>query len=103
MLNQSMAAVTAEVTEEMLKLWREQILQCGDKQAAEIDMSDAMCEVTTKIIGRVAFGTRHWEADEVIFLLREMQKHAAAGLLDAPILWYVRMHASPGESWLATR
>ncbi|TVU46866.1 hypothetical protein EJB05_06438 [Eragrostis curvula] len=85
----SMSAVTKEVTEQRLKLWREQILQSGDRQAAEIDVDGAMFELSKEIICRVAFGTDHREADEVAFLLRELQKHASAAMLDPPILWYL--------------
>ncbi|GJN31599.1 hypothetical protein PR202_gn00118 [Eleusine coracana subsp. coracana] len=88
-LPQSMSAVTAEVTEQMLKLWHEQILQSSDGQSAEIDVNSAMCELTKQTISRVAFGTGHREAGEVNFLLHEMQKHASAGMLDSPILWHL--------------
>ncbi|XP_062209269.1 cytochrome P450 709B2-like [Phragmites australis] len=84
-----MSKVTAEVTEEMMELWRMQIQQSGDKQAAEIDMTHAFNDLTTKINGRVAFGTSHKEVKEIMALMREMQKHAATAMLDPPILWYL--------------
>ncbi|CAD6211313.1 unnamed protein product [Miscanthus lutarioriparius] len=85
----SMSAVTAEVTKQMMQQWREQIHQSGDKESAEIDMIHAFNDLTAKVNGRVAFGTSHWEVDEVIVLMREMQKLATAAMLDAPILWYL--------------
>jgi len=86
-----MSAVTAEVTKQMMQQWREQIHQSGDKESAEIDMIHAFNDLTAKVNGRVAFGTSHWEVDEVIVLMREMQKLATAAMLDAPILWYVTL------------
>ena len=54
-------------------------------------MIHAFNDLTAKVNGRVAFGTSHWEVDEVIVLMREMQKLATAAMLDAPILWYVTL------------
>ncbi|WVZ57055.1 hypothetical protein U9M48_007495 [Paspalum notatum var. saurae] len=87
----SMSAVTAEVTKRMMLQWRVQIHGSGDEQqaAAEIDMIHAFNDLTGKINGRVAFGTSHQEIEEVIALMREMQKLATAAMLDAPILWYL--------------
>ncbi|TVU46867.1 hypothetical protein EJB05_06439, partial [Eragrostis curvula] len=85
----SMSVVTEEVTEQMLKLWREQILQSSAMQAAEIDANDAMCKLSNEIISRVAFGTGHREANEVTYLLGELQKHTTAAMLDLPILWHL--------------
>ncbi|KAJ1296974.1 hypothetical protein BS78_01G342700 [Paspalum vaginatum] len=87
----SMSAVTAEVTKRMMQQWREQIRGSGDEQqaAAEIDMIHAFNDLTAKINGRVAFGTSHQDIEEVIALMRGMQKHATAAMLDAPILWYL--------------
>uniref|UniRef100_K4ABK5 Cytochrome P450 n=1 Tax=Setaria italica TaxID=4555 RepID=K4ABK5_SETIT len=86
---QSMSAVTAEVTKQMMQQWREQLGQSGGKEEAEIDMILAFNDLTAKINGRVAFGTSHEDVEEVIVLMREMQKHATAATLDAPILWYL--------------
>ncbi|XP_066388050.1 cytochrome P450 709B2-like [Miscanthus floridulus] len=85
----SMSAVTAEVTKQMMQRWREQIHQSGDKESAEIDMIHAFNDLTAKVNGRVAFGTSHREVEEVIVLMRDMQKLATAATLDAPILWYL--------------
>ncbi|XP_048537272.1 cytochrome P450 709B2-like [Triticum urartu] len=86
----SMSAVTAEVTRQMIQQWGEQIHQSNsDKKAAEIDMIHAFNDLTAKINGRVAFGTTHRDVEEVIVLMREMQKIATAAMLDAPILWYL--------------
>lgn len=90
----SMSAVTAEVTEQMMRQWREQMHHGGggDKRAddeIEIDMIHAFNDLTAKINGRVAFGTHHQEVEEVVALMREMQKLATAATLDAPILWYL--------------
>ncbi|CAL4939615.1 unnamed protein product [Urochloa decumbens] len=85
----SMSAVTAEVTKQMMQQWREQIDQSGGEEAAEIDMILAFNDLTSKINGRVAFGTSHEDVEEVIVLMREMQKLATAATLDAPILWYL--------------
>jgi PHYB activation tagged suppressor 1 len=82
-----MSAVTAEVTKLMMQQWREQVGQSGGKEEAEIDMILAFNDLTAKINGRVAFGTSHEDVEEVIVLMREMQKHATAATLDAPILW----------------
>ncbi|GJN07755.1 hypothetical protein PR202_ga25614 [Eleusine coracana subsp. coracana] len=81
--------IYAEVTEQMMKLWHEQILQSSDGQSTEIDVNCSMCELTKQTISRVAFGTGHREAGEVNFLLHQMQKHASAGMLDSPILWHL--------------
>jgi PHYB activation tagged suppressor 1 len=90
---QSMSAVTAEVTKQMMRQWREQIIiqGSGDKESAEIDMIHAFNDLTAKVNGRVAFGTSHRDVEEVIVLMREMQKLATAATLDAPILWYVTL------------
>ncbi|VAI41259.1 unnamed protein product [Triticum turgidum subsp. durum] len=86
----SMSAVTAEVTRQMIQQWGEQIHQSNsDKKAAEIDMIHAFNDLTANINGRVAFGTTHRDVEEVIVLMREMQKIATAAMLDAPILWYL--------------
>ncbi|XP_062215511.1 cytochrome P450 709B2-like [Phragmites australis] len=86
----SMSAVTAEVTEQMMQQWRDQMQQNGDKESAEtVDMTHAFNDLTTKINGRVAFGTSHQEVEEVVVLMREMQKLATAAMLDPPILWYL--------------
>nr|BAJ94885.1 predicted protein [Hordeum vulgare subsp. vulgare] len=86
----SMSAVTAEVTRQMVHQWREQIHQSNiDKKGVEIDMIHAFNDLTAKINGRVAFGTSHRDVEEVIVLMREMQKIATASTLDAPILWYL--------------
>ncbi|KAF8728797.1 hypothetical protein HU200_018076 [Digitaria exilis] len=88
----SMSAVTAEVTKQMMQQWREQIHQCesgGKEAAAEVDMIHAFNDLTAKINGRVAFGTSHEDVEEVIVLMRAMQKLATAATLDAPILWYL--------------
>ncbi|CAD6203774.1 unnamed protein product [Miscanthus lutarioriparius] len=87
----SMSAVTAEVTKQMMQQWREQIHQSVDKESAEIDMIHAFNDLTAKVNGRVAFGTSHREVEEVIVLMREMQKLATAATLDAPILWYTHL------------
>lgn len=84
-----MSAVTAEVTKQMMQQWREQIQGSGDKESAEIDMIHAFNDLTAKVNGRVAFGTSHREVEEVVALMRGMQKLATAATLDAPILWYV--------------
>lgn len=93
---QSMSAVTAEVTKQMMQQWREQIHQSGagdnKEESAEIEMVHAFNDLTAKVNGRVAFGTSHREVEEVIVLMREMQKLATAAMLDAPILWYVMLH-----------
>jgi len=86
-----MSAVTAEVTKQMMQQWREQIHQSGHKESAEIDMIHAFNDLTAKVNGRVAFGTSHREVEEVIVLMREMQKLATAATLDAPILWYTHL------------
>ncbi|CAN6300766.1 unnamed protein product [Urochloa humidicola] len=83
----SMSAVTAEATERMAKRWRDQILQSGAHQAAEVHVDRAFSELTAEIIGRVAFGTRDNEAGVVLQLMHEMQEMGAAAMLDAPILW----------------
>ncbi|OEL27690.1 Cytochrome P450 709B2 [Dichanthelium oligosanthes] len=86
----SMSAVTAEVTKQMMQQWREQTHQSGGKEEeAEVDMIHAFNDLTAKINGRVAFGTSHKEVEEVVVLMREMQKLATAATLDAPILWYL--------------
>lgn len=91
--HQSMSAVTAEVTKQMMQQWREQVHQSGGKGAAEIDMLVAFNDLTSKINGRVAFGTSHQDV-EVVALMREMQKLATAATLDPPILWYRAVFAS---------
>ncbi|RCV44641.1 hypothetical protein SETIT_9G391000v2 [Setaria italica] len=85
----SMSAVTAEATEQMTRRWRDQILQGGAHQAAEIHVDRAISDLTAEIIGRVAFGTSHHEAGEVLLLMHEMQEMGAAAMLDAPILWHL--------------
>ncbi|KAL6594005.1 hypothetical protein ACP70R_048906 [Stipagrostis hirtigluma subsp. patula] len=85
----SMSTVTTQVTERMMRRWRDQIQQNGDRQTAEIDVNHAICDLTTEIIGHVAFGTGHRETDDVLLLLHELQKLGAAAMLDAPILWYL--------------
>ncbi|KAF8720917.1 hypothetical protein HU200_023319 [Digitaria exilis] len=88
----SMSAVTAEVTKQMMQQWSEQIHQSeggGKEAAAEVDMIDAFNDLTAKINGRVAFGTSHEDVEEVVVLMRAMQKLATAATLDAPILWYL--------------
>ncbi|PAN49477.1 hypothetical protein PAHAL_9G451900 [Panicum hallii] len=85
----SMSAVTAEVTKQMMQQWREQVHQSGGKGAAEIDMIVAFNDLTSKINGRVAFGTSHQDVEEVVAFMREMQKLATAATLDPPILWYL--------------
>ncbi|KAL6850355.1 hypothetical protein ACP4OV_020982 [Aristida adscensionis] len=85
----SMSWVTAQVTEQMTQQWRDQIQRSGDGQAAEIDVVRAMRDLTTAIIGRVAFGTDHRETDEVLLMLWEMQKLGTAAMLDGPIFWYL--------------
>lgn len=82
-----MSAVTAEATEQMVQRWCEQLLQSGARQAAEIEVCRAVADLTTEIIGRVAFGTSLQEAGEVLHLMHEMQKMGAAAMWDAPILW----------------
>jgi len=82
-----MSAVTAEATEQMARRWCEQILHSGARQAAEIQVDRAICDLTAEIIGRAAFGTSHQEAGEVLVLMHEMQKMGAAAMLDGPILW----------------
>jgi PHYB activation tagged suppressor 1 len=83
-----MSAVTAEATEQMARRWFEQILHSGGaRQAAEIQVDRAICDLTAEIIGRAAFGTGHQEAGDVLVLMHEMQKMGAAAMLDAPILW----------------
>lgn len=83
-----MSAVTAEVTKQMMQQWSERIHQSGGKEeAAEEDMIHAFNDLTAKINGRVAFGTSHEDVEEVIVLMRAMQKLATAATLDAPILW----------------
>ncbi|PWZ55273.1 Cytochrome P450 709B2 [Zea mays] len=84
----SMSAVTAEVTKQMMQQWRGQI-HGSEEESAEIDMIHAFNDLTSKVNGRVAFGTSHREVEEVIVLMREMQKLATAATLDAPILWYL--------------
>ncbi|KAG2540504.1 hypothetical protein PVAP13_9NG548100 [Panicum virgatum] len=85
----SMSAVTAEVTKQMMQQWREQAHQSGGKGAAEIDMIVAFNDLTSRINGRVAFGTSHQDVEEVVAFMREMQKLATSATLDAPILWYL--------------
>ncbi|XP_002467797.2 cytochrome P450 709B2 [Sorghum bicolor] len=86
----SMSAVTAEATEQMARRWFEQILHSGGaRQAAEIQVDRAICDLTAEIIGRAAFGTGHQEAGDVLVLMHEMQKMGAAAMLDAPILWHM--------------
>uniref|UniRef100_A0A804RAH7 Cytochrome P450 709B2 n=1 Tax=Zea mays TaxID=4577 RepID=A0A804RAH7_MAIZE len=86
----SMSAVTAEATEQMAQRWCEQlILHSGARQAAEIQVDRAICDLTAEIIGRAAFGTSLQEAGEVLLLMHEMQKMGAAAMVDAPILWYL--------------
>ncbi|OEL24310.1 Cytochrome P450 709B2 [Dichanthelium oligosanthes] len=85
----SMSAVTAEATEQMTKRWCDQILQSGARQAAEIHVDRAISDLTAEIIGRVAFGTSHQEAGEVLRLMHQMQEMGAAAMLDAPILWHL--------------
>jgi cytochrome P450 family 709 len=85
-----MTVVTAEVTEQMIQRWRNQITrQSGGHQTAEIDVNLAFCDLTGEIIGRVAFGTsnNHPEAREVVATMREMQKLGTAATMDPPILW----------------
>jgi PHYB activation tagged suppressor 1 len=84
---QSMSAVTAEATEQMTRRWREQILQSGADQGAEVHVDRSISDLTAEVIGRVAFGTSHHEASEVLLLMHEMQEMGAAAMLDAPILW----------------
>jgi len=84
-----MSAVTAEVTKQMMQQWREQAHQSGGKGAAEIDMIVAFNDLTSRINGRVAFGTSHQDVEEVVAFMREMQKLATSATLDAPILWYL--------------
>lgn len=93
---QSMSAVTAEVTEQMMQQWRGQI-HGSEEESAEIDMIHAFNDLTSKVNGRVAFGTSHREVEEVIVLMREMQKLATAATLDAPILWYGTLSSSPSS------
>ncbi|KAJ1296972.1 hypothetical protein BS78_01G342500 [Paspalum vaginatum] len=88
----SMSAVTAEATERMTQRWCDQIQRSGARQqAAEIEVVRAIADLTTEIIGRVAFGTSHEEAGEVILLMDQMMEMGAAAMLevDAPILWYL--------------
>jgi len=86
----SMSAVAAEVTKQMMQQWREQARQSGGKgAAAEIDMIVAFNDLTSRINGRVAFGTSHQDVEEVVAFMREMQKLATAATLDPPILWYL--------------
>ena len=85
--DQSMSAVAAEVTKQMMQQWREQAHQSGGKGAAEIDMIVAFNDLTSRINGRVAFGTSHQDVEEVVAFMREMQKLATSATLDAPILW----------------
>lgn len=82
-----MSAVTAEATEQMAQRWCEQLLHSGARQAAEIQVDRAICDLTAEIIGRAAFGTSLQEAGEVLVLMHEMQKMGAAAMVDAPILW----------------
>ncbi|CAD6211314.1 unnamed protein product [Miscanthus lutarioriparius] len=84
-----MSAVTAEATEQMARRWCEKILHSGARQAAEIQVDRAICDLTAEIIGRAAFGTSHQEASEVLVLMHEMQKMGAAAMLDGPILWHL--------------
>nr|CAB3495815.1 unnamed protein product [Digitaria exilis] len=84
----SMSAVTAEATEQMTKRWRDQILQRGGvHESTEVLVDRSISHLTTEIIGRVAFGTTHREADEVLLLLHEIQTMGVEAMLDAPILW----------------
>ncbi|KAL6594002.1 hypothetical protein ACP70R_048903 [Stipagrostis hirtigluma subsp. patula] len=86
----SMTVVTAEVTEQMIQQWRDQIKQSGG-EAAEIDMNPAFCHLTEEIIGRVAFGMSqiNQQAREVVAAMREMQKLGTAATVQAPIFWYM--------------
>ncbi|KAF8720916.1 hypothetical protein HU200_023318 [Digitaria exilis] len=80
--------VTAEATEQMTKRWRDQILQRGGvHESTEVLVDRSISHLTTEIIGRVAFGTTHREADEVLLLLHEIQTMGVEAMLDAPILW----------------
>jgi cytochrome P450 family 709 len=88
-----MTVVTAEVTEQMIQRWRNQIVrQSGGhhQTVAEIDVNLAFCDLTGEIIGRVAFGTSNNqpEARAVVATMREMQKLGTAATMDPPILWY---------------
>ncbi|KAJ1296971.1 hypothetical protein BS78_01G342400 [Paspalum vaginatum] len=87
----SMAAVAAEATECMTQRWCDQIQRSGARQAAEIEADRAIADLTTEIIGRVAFGTSHEEAGEVILLMEQMQQMGTAATLEVagPILWYL--------------
>ncbi|KAL6594004.1 hypothetical protein ACP70R_048905 [Stipagrostis hirtigluma subsp. patula] len=85
----SMSLVAVQVAEEMTQRWRDQIHHSGDCQAAEIDVNDAFRDLTTEIIGRVAFATDRREGDEIILLWHKMAKLGVAAMTDAPILWYL--------------
>ncbi|WVZ57077.1 hypothetical protein U9M48_007513 [Paspalum notatum var. saurae] len=86
-----MSAVTAEATERMTQRWCDQIQRSGSRQAAEIEVDRAIVDLTTEIIGRVAFGTSHDEASEVILLMHQMMEMGAAAMLevDSPVLWFL--------------
>ncbi|KAL6878372.1 hypothetical protein ACP4OV_012542 [Aristida adscensionis] len=84
-----MSCVTAKATEQMTQQWRDKIKRSGDRQAAEIDVEHAFCDLTSEVISLVAFGKDHSEFDEVLQMLREMQKLGTASMLDAPVFWYL--------------
>ncbi|KAL6659161.1 hypothetical protein ACP70R_003201 [Stipagrostis hirtigluma subsp. patula] len=84
----TMSAVTLEVTEQMTQRWCDQV-QKSSVHAAEIDMAGAFGDLTTEIIGRVAFGTSHREAGDILLTLHKMQKICTSVMLKPPILWYL--------------